>query len=121
MAGRFGGLTCTGVFSAERVGSRSGKHVVFGEVTSGTELVQLMESLGSGEGATSKKVAISNCGELLPGQEMGAAVDGFALFPDSKIDEATQVAGIEKFKVGRRNHQRKRHCRNGTCACTECW
>jgi hypothetical protein len=59
----------------------AGKHVVFGEVTSGTELVQLMESLGSSEGETSKKVVISNCGELLPGQEVGAVVDGFALFP----------------------------------------
>jgi peptidylprolyl isomerase len=33
-----------------------GKHVVFGEVKSGAGLVRLMESLGSSEGATSKKV-----------------------------------------------------------------
>jgi len=41
-----------------------GKHVVFGEVSSGMELVKKIEGLGSGSGKPSKKVVISDCGEL---------------------------------------------------------
>ena len=41
-----------------------GKHVVFGEVTSGMDVVSTLEALGSAEGTTSKKVTISACGLL---------------------------------------------------------
>lgn len=41
-----------------------GKHVVFGKVISGYEVVQKMERCGSSEGRTSKKVTIQNCGEV---------------------------------------------------------
>ena len=41
-----------------------GKHTVFGEVTSGFEVVDAIHALGSSTGATSKPVKISDCGEL---------------------------------------------------------
>ena len=41
-----------------------GKHVVFGQVTEGLESLDLMEAVGSGTGATSKKVKIEDCGQL---------------------------------------------------------
>merc|ERR1712224_535546 len=41
-----------------------GKHVVFGKVTSGLEMVRKMEKVGSGSGSTSKRVAIVDCGEV---------------------------------------------------------
>eukprot|EP00930_Biecheleria_cincta_P085944 TRINITY_DN75305_c0_g1_i1.p1 TRINITY_DN75305_c0_g1~~TRINITY_DN75305_c0_g1_i1.p1 ORF type:complete len:280 (-),score=79.16 TRINITY_DN75305_c0_g1_i1:262-1041(-) len=41
-----------------------GKHVVFGKVVEGYEVVQAVEKVGSGSGTTSKKVVISECGEL---------------------------------------------------------
>ena len=40
-----------------------GKHVVFGQVTSGSEVVRKMESLGSSNGATLRDVTIKDCGE----------------------------------------------------------
>jgi len=42
----------------------NGKHVVFGKVESGYDVVQKMERCGSRQGATSKKVEIQNCGEV---------------------------------------------------------
>lgn len=41
-----------------------GKHVVFGQVTSGMDVVKKMEAAGSRSGATSKKVVIKDCGEI---------------------------------------------------------
>ncbi|KHC69015.1 peptidyl-prolyl cis-trans isomerase [Candida albicans P78042] len=41
-----------------------GKHVVFGEVTDGLDIVKKIESFGSGSGATSKKIAIEESGQL---------------------------------------------------------
>jgi len=40
------------------------KHVVFGKVVEGMELVRKMESLGSGGGRVSSKVIIQDCGQL---------------------------------------------------------
>jgi len=40
------------------------KHVVFGKVTEGMDIVKKMEALGSRMGEPSKQVTISDCGEL---------------------------------------------------------
>ncbi|ERE83101.1 sp110 nuclear body protein [Cricetulus griseus] len=41
-----------------------GKHVVFGKVKEGMSTVEAMERFGSRTGKTSKKITISNCGQL---------------------------------------------------------
>ena len=41
-----------------------GKHVVFGRVVEGLEIVKKIESYGSESGRTSRKITISNCGQL---------------------------------------------------------
>jgi peptidylprolyl isomerase len=41
-----------------------GKHVVFGQVIDGFDVVQKMEAVGSRDGKTSKSVVIANCGKL---------------------------------------------------------
>merc|ERR1719391_1198170 len=40
-----------------------GKHVVFGQVVEGMEVVKKMESYGSQSGKTSKKIVIADCGQ----------------------------------------------------------
>ena len=42
-----------------------GKHVVFGNVTEGMEVVSAIEQVGSQEGRTRVPVVISDCGQLL--------------------------------------------------------
>merc|ERR1712127_767666 len=41
-----------------------GKHVVFGSVTGGTDVVKAIEAVGSQSGKTSKPVVIADCGQL---------------------------------------------------------
>ena len=41
-----------------------GKHVVFGNITKGYEVVEAIEKVGSGGGETSSPVVIEDCGEL---------------------------------------------------------
>merc|ERR1711964_812792 len=41
-----------------------GKHVVFGKVIEGMDVVKKIEAVGSQSGKTSKAVEISNCGQL---------------------------------------------------------
>lgn len=41
-----------------------GKHVVFGSVVDGMDVVRKMEEIGSDSGKTAKPVAISDCGQL---------------------------------------------------------
>jgi cyclophilin family peptidyl-prolyl cis-trans isomerase len=41
-----------------------GKHVVFGSVTTGMEVIRAIEEVGSGSGRTSQKVSIVDCGQL---------------------------------------------------------
>ena len=41
-----------------------GAHVVFGSVTSGMDVVQMIEAVGSGNGAPTQTVVIADCGQL---------------------------------------------------------
>merc|ERR1712146_809750 len=41
-----------------------GKHVVFGQVVEGMEVIDAIEKVGSGSGATSQAVEITNCGQI---------------------------------------------------------
>lgn len=41
-----------------------GKHVVFGQVTDGMEVVSKMEAFGLHDGGVLKKIAIVDCGEI---------------------------------------------------------
>jgi len=41
-----------------------GKHVVFGEVIEGQDVVKNIESCGSQSGKTSKKIVVADCGVL---------------------------------------------------------
>jgi cyclophilin family peptidyl-prolyl cis-trans isomerase len=41
-----------------------GKHVVFGTVTEGMDVVQKLEALGSDSGQTRGKIMVEDCGEL---------------------------------------------------------
>eukprot|EP00941_MAST-03F_sp_MAST-3F-sp1_P006470 g6470.t1 len=41
-----------------------GKHVVFGKVSKGMDVVKKVESYGSSSGQTSAEILISNCGQL---------------------------------------------------------
>merc|ERR1711948_22137 len=47
-----------------KTGWLDGKHVVFGAVTEGLDVVKKIEAVGSQSGKTSKKVVIANCGQL---------------------------------------------------------
>ena len=42
----------------------NGKHVVFGKVTKGIEVIEAVERVGSSSGKTSKPVFIADCGQL---------------------------------------------------------
>ena len=41
-----------------------GKHVVFGNVVEGMEIVKQVERMGSESGKTSAKIEVADCGEL---------------------------------------------------------
>ncbi|KAH9381397.1 hypothetical protein HPB48_009023 [Haemaphysalis longicornis] len=41
-----------------------GKHVVFGSVVEGMDVVKKIESFGSQSGKTTKKIVVANCGQL---------------------------------------------------------
>ena len=45
-----------------------GKHVVFGRVTSGMDLVKKIEKYGSRDGTPGKQVKISGCGQVFDEQ-----------------------------------------------------
>lgn len=48
----------------EQTGWLDGKHVVFGSVVTGLDIVRQMEQCGSMTGETSKRISVLDCGEL---------------------------------------------------------
>ena len=50
--------------TTEKTDWLDGKHVVFGNVIEGIDVVRKMEATGSASGKTSKKIVIENCGQL---------------------------------------------------------
>ena len=42
----------------------NGAHVVFGEVIDGVDVIEALQAVGSGSGATSKPCMIADCGEV---------------------------------------------------------
>jgi len=73
----------------------NGKHVVFGKIVSGYEVIAKCERTGSSGGQTSKKVTIHNCGEEDLGSEPSAA-------KKQKTDEVQVLHIIRKHKGSRR-------------------
>lgn len=72
-----------------------GKHVVFGKVKSGMDVVKRIERLGSSGGKTSKTIRIIDCGEL-GGSSVRSAASKLCFF-DMSI--GGQPAGKIKFKL----------------------
>uniref|UniRef100_A0A7S4NC80 Peptidyl-prolyl cis-trans isomerase n=3 Tax=Odontella aurita TaxID=265563 RepID=A0A7S4NC80_9STRA len=48
----------------KKTGWLDGKHVVFGKVVEGMEVVRAVETVGSRDGKTRKKVVVASCGQL---------------------------------------------------------
>ena len=48
-----------------------GKHVVFGRVTAGMDVVKAIEDVGSRSGQTRQKVVVVDCGEITTKSEKG--------------------------------------------------
>ncbi len=49
----------------ESVFSRlDGRHVVFGSIKDGLDVVRKLEALGSRSGRTAKRISVTDCGEL---------------------------------------------------------
>lgn len=57
-------LMAVAVVVVEQCPWLDGKHVVFGQVVSGMEVVQAIEAVGSRDGRTTQRVVIEDCGQL---------------------------------------------------------
>ncbi|KAJ1063375.1 hypothetical protein K5549_017746, partial [Capra hircus] len=55
--------TGPGIFCTAKTEWLDGKHVVFGKVKEGMNIVEAMERFGSRNGKTSKKITIADCGQ----------------------------------------------------------
>ena len=68
-----------------------GKHVVFGSVTAGMNVVRNIEKVGSNSGEPRKKVQITGCGEIdIDGKEMGSQ----SIASDEEDDKPKKRSGL---------------------------
>jgi len=68
----------------------NGKHVVFGKVLTGQDVIKAVERQGSSSGKTKLKIRIADCGEV--GKEKAAT-------PKRKAPEATEASAEKKQKA----------------------
>lgn len=66
-----------------------GKHVVFGKVVSGQDIIKKMEAVGSASGKTSKRASIKDCGQI--GNEDAAE--------EASAEKRRKLDGPEKVQV----------------------
>lgn len=94
-----------------------GKHVVFGRVIDGMEVVKYMESAGSESGTTSKPVVIDDCGELRGSSKAVASEsDGSALSgrPAKRRRAADQPSEVRVYHILKKHAEsRDPVCKNG--------
>merc|ERR1712194_419237 len=91
----------------------NGKHVVFGKVVQGLQVVMAMERCGSGTGKTSKKVTIRDCGEGTGPANSSAAADKDQTTDqkDKKDKKKKQKKGSKKkkdVKKKKKKHRKKK-------------
>lgn len=79
----------------------SGKHVVFGEVMEGKDVVNKIEAVGQGgRGTPSKKVVIADCGELPMGEVAVASVESEDTSDSAEANSQDAVGGqIDRFNM----------------------
>ena len=87
-----------------------GKHVVFGEVTEGSELVKTIEALGTGSGKPRGKVVIEDSGQLTDHRSL-------IRHAPARPSAALQASwgGVVAEADGARSRRRRRRGRPGTC------
>ena len=65
------------------------KHVVFGKVESGADVVRAVENMGSQSGKTKKPIVITACGELSQGSGSSSSSAGAAAAQQSSSSSAS--------------------------------
>lgn len=75
------------------------KHVVFGRVVEGIEIVKKIESTGSPSGKTRMPVSIANCGEVLPEQPVKKAEPKVERKVEAKADTKAVASPAKEKKA----------------------
>jgi peptidylprolyl isomerase len=76
-----------------------GKHVVFGQVTAGLDVVKAIEGMGSAQGKPRMSIEITNCGEVAAAAPPSAVSPAAAGSGEKrKIEESTAASAEKKAK-----------------------
>jgi len=70
-----------------------GKHVVFGAVVAGYDVIKACERVGSRSGTTSAVVVVSDCGEMKDGTAVPTKAEGYAGFADAAASSGGDGGG----------------------------